>query len=274
MFGALRFDIRLVRRRIGREFRSVGIHPLVGRAGVAVLGALALAGLTACGSSGAAAGSGPSAQSLLNAALHDAAAASGVHELARETAPGVAVSMRNDIGPTSGRQQIDANGGRSVVIVAGGRVYFRGDAFALAGTYQFPITVAQEYAGKWLSMGPTDAGYAQVSGAVTLGSDFRQVVFTGPVGSHPVTLADGRRATAITGMINGPTGTPISAALDVTTSGTVLPIALHARSRQVTQDVSWSDWGQPVAFTVPAGAVPVAGLGVAPGGTTAPPTRA
>jgi len=261
---------------MNREFRSLGVSPPVGRAGVAVLAALAVAGLAGCGSSGAAAGSGQSARSLLNATLHNAVASSGVHESAHETAPGVAVSMLNDIGPASGRQRIDANGGHSVVIVAGGRAYFRGDAIALAGTYQFPITLARAYAGKWISMGPTDTGYAQISGAVTLASDFHQIAFTGTVSSHPVTLADGRRATAITGMMDGPTGTPIPATLDVSTTGTVLPIALHAGNRQVAQDVTWSRWGQPVAFTAPAGAVPVAGLGVAPGGTggtTAPPTR-
>ncbi len=116
--------------------------------------------------------------------------------------------MANDIGPTSGRQVIDAGGGHSVVIVAGGRAYFRGDAAALAGYYQFPVTVAREYAGKWMSLGPGDTGYAQVSGAVTLASDFSQIAIHGPLAARPVTMPDGRQAIAIAGTAYGPTGTP------------------------------------------------------------------
>ena len=165
--------------------------------------------------------------------------------------------MVNDIGPTSGRQVIDAGGGHSVVIVAGDRAYFRGDAAALAGYYQFPVTVAREYAGKWMSLGPSDTGYAQVSGAVTLASDFSQIAIHGPLAARPITMPDGRRAIAISGTATGPTGTPAPATLVVTATGSTLPIALREGDGQASQMVTWSRWGQPVAFSAPAGATPI-----------------
>jgi hypothetical protein len=242
---------------------------LVGLAG------LVAAGMTACGSSGGATTPVASAGSLLAAALHNAVASGGVHESAQGHGNGITVTMVNDIGPTSGRQVIDAGGGHSVVIVAGGRAYFRGDAAALAGYYQFPVAVAREYAGKWMSLGPGDTGYAQVSGAVTLASDFNQIAIHGPVAARPVTMPDGRRAIAIAGTANGPTGTRAPATLFVTATGSTLPIALREGNPQASQTEAWSRWGQPVAFSAPAGATPISGLGRPPGagGQTAPPTR-
>jgi hypothetical protein len=253
-----------------------GTRRQLARAGLIGLAGLAAAGMSACGSSGGAATSGASAASLLAAALHNAVTSRGVHELAQAHGAGLAVAMVNEIGPTSGRQVIDAAGGHSVVIVSGGRAYFRGDATALAGYYQFPVTVALEYAGKWISMGPKDSGYGRVSGAVTLASDFSQIAINGPLTARPVTLPGGQRAVAIAGTAKGPTGTEVPATLDVTAAGTILPIRLREGHGKVSEMVAWSRWGQPVAFAAPVGATPISGLGRTPGtgGPTQTPTRA
>lgn len=231
--------------------------------------------MTACGSSEATTTSAASAGSLLAAALHNAVASGGVHESAQAHGNGITVTMVNDIGSTSGRQVIDAGGGHSVVIVAAERAYFRGDAAALAGYYQFPVTVAREYAGKWMSLGPSDTGYTQVSGAVTLASDFNQIAIGGPLAARPVTMPDGRRAIVIAGTATGPTGTRAPATLVVTATGTTLPIAWREGNSQAAQALTWSRWGQRVAFSAPAGATPISGLGRPPGAgrQTAPGTR-
>jgi len=247
------------------------------------LAGLALVGLTACGSSGAPRTSAASAvgataapaQSLLASALHNAVSSRGVRETAKGRGGGVTLAMVNDIGPTSGRQAIDANGGRSVVIVTGGHAYFRGDATALASYYRFPIAVAREYAGKWISIAPGDAGFGQVSGAVTLASDFSQIAITGPLTARPVTMPDGRRAVAISGTAKGLTGTPLRATLDVTATDTTLPLEFREGNGSVSELVTWSRWGQPVAFSAPSGATPISDLGSPPGagGQPQPPTR-
>jgi len=262
------------RRLLPTSAVAVIRRPLA-RAGLVGVAGLAVAGLTACGSKGGATTTADSPQALLAAALHNAVASSGVHESAQAHGNNITITMANDIGPISGRQAIDAGGGHSVVIVAGDRAYVRGDAAALAGYYRFPVTVAREYAGKWMSLGPSDTGYAQVSGAVTLASDFSQIAIHGPLAARPITMPDGRQAIAISGTATGPTGTPTPATLDVTATGSTLPIALREGDGQALQTVAWTRWGQPVAFSAPAGATPIPGLGRPPGagGQTAPGTR-
>lgn len=245
-------------------------------AGLASACALACVALSACGSSGAASSAGPSAQALLTSALRNAVASRGVHESVHEDGSGVSVTMTNDIGSTSGRQAIDANGGHSVVIVAGGRAYFRGDATALAGYYQFPAAAADTFAGKWIAMRPGDPGYGDVSGAVTLASDFGQFSLNAPLTKRPVTLPDGQRAIAIVGTEAGPTGATVPATLYVTATGVTLPIELRAGNQQISQTVIWADWGRPVSLAAPSGAVAFSTLGLAPGGAgigTPAPTR-
>lgn len=238
----------------------------------AVAAGVAAPGLAGCGASGPAATTtsttttaGRSATALLRAALRNAVTSRGVHEAGQGHAQGVTVAMVNDIGPASGRQAIDVDGGRSTVIVTGGRAYFRGDALALAGDYQFPVAAARQYAGRWFSIGPGDTGYAQVSDAVTLASDFRHIAITGPLTARAVTMPDGVRAIAISGTDAGPTGAPVPATLDVTTTGPTLPIALQEGAGPTAEAVTWTRWGVPVAIAAPVGALPIAGLGALPG---------
>jgi hypothetical protein len=200
--------------------------------------------------------------------FHNAVEAGSVHETvsmhaeATGTSPAHTLAMDNEVGTAEGRQIIDVDGAHATVIVIGTKAFIEGNAQAMANYFQVSKTDPQRFAGRWLSISESDPGYATVSAAVTLKSDFSGVSLKGPLKKGTVIVIGGQEALPISGYIAGPSaGEKLPATLYVTTTGKVLPIELRASGSHVSKDTSWSDWGHVVSFVAPAGAVSISSLG-------------
>lgn len=220
---------------------------------------------TACSSGANESNTAMSAQSLVSLALRNAIRAGWVHEELQESGGGHSLSMVNDIGSTEGRQVVAVDGAHATVLVLDGVAYIQGDANALANYFGLS-SKAQQLVGKWISLRSSDSKYSTVSDAVTLTSNFQQVVMNGPFTEGHVVVVDGRSAVPIGGyapVSSGNTAEP--ATLYVTTAGTVLPVAYHVSAQQGTQHATlaaiWRDWGRPVTLVAPANAIPISTLG-------------
>ena len=111
---------------------------------------------------------------------------------------------------------------------------------------------------KWLSVTPDDSGYLNPSSAVTLTSDFSEVIIKGPLRKGSVTVVDGRKVVAIIGHDPASPGSKAAlATLYVTAIGEVLPVEFHTSNTKNTDTTKWSDWGHRVALMAPTGAIPL-----------------
>jgi hypothetical protein len=169
--------------------------------------------------------------------------------------------MANDIGSTEGRQVIVANGSHATVIVLIGTAYIQGDVGAITKYFELQVTDPARLAGKWISLIPSDSGYSNVSASVTLKSDFSQIQLEGPY-SKIFESISGQNLIAIHGFTPGPSGSaPVRAVLDVTADGTILPVAFEASDGQLTESVTWSDWGDAVTLLAPQKSLPISEIG-------------
>ena len=225
--------------------------------GIFVACSVVLLGAFADGSSVHAVVRSPSAQSLVRTAMHNALGQRWVHETVQASSQGHTLTMTNDIGINEGRQVIDADGARAMVILVNATAYIEGDAKAIANYFQLQAPDPAKLAGKWISITSGDSEYLAVTEAVTLKSDFGQNTLKGPFTKGRVTKEDGREVTPIHAFASSPSALPVPVTLDVTAKGTVLPIAIHTSSKQIAETVAWSRWGQAVVLVPPPSAVPI-----------------
>lgn len=219
------------------------------------------ASVAACGS-GASANGSKSAATLDSLAVRNGESSAWVHEDVDSSGNGHTLSMSNDVGKSEGRQVITPDGAHATVVLVGGVAYIQGDAAALTKYFGFPSADSSQLAGKWISLRSTDSGFATVSAAVTIKSDFNQVGLTGPLTKGPVTVLDGKRVIPVHGTIASSGGGPAPAAiLYVTAEGQVLPVELRASGQGETVTVVWRRWGQGVQLAAPRGAVPISSIG-------------
>jgi hypothetical protein len=199
-----------------------------------------------------------SASSLMSLALKNAVKAGWVHEVEHASAPGHSFSMDNDIGTSAGRQIIDSNGAHAEVIVLHKVAYIYGDKKAVADYFQLSTTDPAKYANKWLSISSTTTGYATISDAVTLTSDFADVTIPGKVTRGPAVMLDGRKVISIHGAVAATSTTAaIKATLYVTTSTPRLPVELHLTTKTETVTTSWTRWGHTVKLKAPPKVTPL-----------------
>jgi hypothetical protein len=199
-----------------------------------------------------------SPSALMSLALANAVKAGWVHEVEHASAPGHSFSMDNDIATAEGRQIIDTDGAHAKVIVFKDEAYIYGDKKAIADYFQLSSTDPAKYANKWLSISSASSGYATVSKAVTLKSDFLNVTIPGVVTEgRPVTL-NGQQVIPIHGGAPKTSTAPaIKATLYVTTSSPVRPVELHLTSTSETVTATWSKWGHVVDLKAPAKSSPI-----------------
>jgi hypothetical protein len=208
------------------------------------------------------------AGSLVALAVKNASAAGWVHETATTTGPGTSLQMTNDIGAREGRQVIDSNGGHSTVLVLHGMAYINGDSTALTHYFGLQVSDPQDLAGHWISIRSSDPGYPTVSAAVTLRSDFQNVI-SGPFSKSTMVVA-GETLTAVHGFTEGSSAVKgVPATLYVTQGGTVLPVRLQASVGGVSETKTWSHWGRSVPLATPSQSIPISTLsGRGPATTT------
>jgi len=199
---------------------------------------------------------------LVASAITNAGRAGWVHEDLQSSGSGHTLSMSNDVGMSEGQQVITPEGAHATVRLTGGVAYIQGDSQALTSYFGFPSSVAKQFAGKWISLRPSDSGFSNVSAAVTLRSDFSQVRLTGRLTKAPITEIDGQQVIPVRGNVTAPGGgRSVAGTLYVTAQGRVLPVELHASGQPGSETVVWSHWGRGAQLTAPGGAVPISSLG-------------
>jgi hypothetical protein len=181
-----------------------------------------------------------------------------VHDVQSAIEPGHKFNATNDIGAKSGRQVIAIDGSHSTVIVLHDMAYIKGNEKAIVDYFQIPTKHPAAAAGKWISLAPTDGGYAAVSSAVTIASDFGSVTILGPLREGAVVTLGGHKVLPIIGHVKGSSGSTVPATLYVTTSGTVLPVEFHVSKGSFSETTSWSDWGESIVLVTPAPSTPIA----------------
>lgn len=240
----------------------------VRRAAYAALGLTglgALAGPTTVTSAATSAMSASSTQSpsaLEAKAIHDAEGSVWVHEVMNDRSPGQSVSEVNDIGTFEGRQVINDNAIKAEVIQIGQTADIRGNAAAISGFFNLTKNDPQQLANTWISVVPSDRGeFRQVTGAVTLKSDFQQWSPSGKLTEErPITVA-GRRCTPIVGHESLPPAGNIRLTLCVTMSKNPLPVEYTASAAPKYQlSVQWTGWGENPSLVAPPDAVPLSSL--------------
>jgi hypothetical protein len=231
------------------------------------------------------AGTPATARQLVRSSLADARAAGSFHYLSSSTSSSATTTnvsqvTNGDAAADSGRQVITLSGDTFDVVVSQTTAYFRGDAAAMVVNLGIPIGVAEAHAGQWIALVPGEAPYQSVEIAVTTASALDQnITFSArkDLGSARV---DGRQTTAIEGPMSPVDGQPArgTATLYVSTSRHPLPVRYVERGTvgsgssmsRLSFSITFSQWGEHVGVTAPAGATPFTALGVSGGAPPSP----
>jgi hypothetical protein len=162
---------------------------------------------------------------------------------------GKTVVYGQDSGLLDGRQTVTIGTEHATVVVMNGVAYVNADAPALHD-YLGLSSSSASFAGKWLSIRPTDNQYVAVTAGVTLGDALKRDTIGPPFAINAAVL-DGRRIYAIRGTAQTAGGARVSATLSVPVSGTVLPVAFEVTDGRVTNRSVFSRWGIAGTVTVP-----------------------
>jgi hypothetical protein len=204
------------------------------------------------GQAGASTSSHPTPSELLSKTLTDATNAGWVHEAIQRVGSGHSLSMVNDIGSISGRQVIDADGGRATVLLVNGSADVRSDDNALQNYFGLPSSVDRRLSNQWFSVPKGSSAYYTVTDAVTLETDFGQALLIGTLREGKARKVDGVMAIPIKGSLaNAPNGERIPATMFVTAALSPLPVAFSASKDGFSQSIQWSNWGHAVSLVAP-----------------------
>jgi hypothetical protein len=252
-------------------------------AGAAVGGALVAgrgtptssAGATAPATSAAATAPPRASQAsvLYQQAVRATQAAGGFHYVSNAGGPQTQ-QIVGDAGPSGGKQVISDNSSfgaeQFTLVLAGGVVYFQGNAPALQDQLGVPAASAPALAGRWVSVAAADGPYSVVAPGITTADQALEITMV-PGSTTQVTVA-GAAATRIAGTLPTQPGLSDSAVhLDVDPTSH-LPIsyvtAATVGGARVTSTTTFTAWGTAPTVTAPTGAVAWSTLGASapPGG--------
>jgi hypothetical protein len=216
------------------------------------------------GSSGALAGQTP--KQVLAGALAAAEKSGSVHFKLLGSESGKTETIEGDTSTTDGREVITAGTLSIQAEVVGRGAYVKGNAGGLEDQMGLSAASAATYAGKWISISPTDAPYASITKAVSLEGTLGDLkptgdlTFTG-VSTHASQSVLGVKGGLPPGAAKGTTG---SAVLYVSTSKPTVPILFDVEqdtSGTKESDVgTFSNWGKPLQLVAPAVTVPFSSL--------------
>jgi hypothetical protein len=265
----------------------VGIAVAVGAA-VVILLAVAVGLIvtstssTVASSSNNAASISPPAQRLVRSALRSTILGGSFHYVSRFTSRGSTQTIVGDAGLSSGKQVITIGPDTFTVLVIGTACYFQGNARQLVDQLGLPAGVAATYAGQWISLAPGDAPYQSVYVAVTTHSALSSNITFAPHQESGASKRSGYRVIGVTGPITnvsaGGQTQPAkgTSSLYVTSSTPHLPVEYTENGKvgRVASklDLTFSDWGEPIALSTPSGAAPYSSL--SSGNGTTPTTNA
>jgi hypothetical protein len=242
----------------------------------AVVGALVFAGSTS--TTTASVTGGPAAGSrLLHSSLAAATRAKTFHYVSTSTTAGVTQTTVGDAAPDRGRQFITIGSHNFTILVIGTQAYFQGDAVIMQSQLGLDPVVAQQHAGQWITLQPSDSPYQSVYEAVTTQSALADSITIAPTAVLSTTAIGRTSVTPIRGTLTPVAQTPTTgtARLDVRTASH-LPVRFSGtgtvNSQQTVLSVVFGQWGEPVVVVAPAGALAysslqIGGLNPGSGGT-------
>lgn len=244
-------------RRRGRVLAVVALGLVVLAGGVVIV-------LVASGSSTSPAsvtGGPASARGLLQSSMAAANQAGTFHYVSRSTSSGSTQTTIGDAAPDRGRQVITIGSHTFTVLVVGTEAFFKGDAVTMQSELSLDPLVAQEHAGQWISLQPSDAAYASVYAAVTTPSALSDSITIEPRAQLAPVTSGTTKVIPIRGRLTPVGQTPATgtARLDVQASRPHLPVRFTGSgtisNQQATVSVDFSNWGEAVSVEAPAGAL-------------------
>ncbi len=143
-------------------------------------------------------------------------------------------------GVSGGYQTMKVGNARATVVFSSPTAYVRGNAAALRRMFGFAVPSARHAAGRWVSWGAGDTGYASVSGGLTVRSIVTELGLRGDLHSTGVTSLAGRRVVGVQG--SSPQGG--TATLYIALDGPPLPVQLVIAGAQGGRGViALEEWG-------------------------------
>ncbi len=225
-----------------------------------LLGALAMSGMAACGSSASNSLSGKTPGSILSTALRSAEKFGGVHYVLQTTSGGQIQTVTGDAGTSDGAQSVVAGSDTTVVEVVGGSAFLRGNAAGLQYLIGFPAALAAHAAGKWISFRKSDSFYGTVVQGVTLSSLLAELRPAPPlIESSPGTVS-GHEVVGVRGSLQSSPGEG-EATFWVATASPNVPVGIDAQAtnastgKTVTQVGVFSKWGTEYRVRAPSSSV-------------------
>jgi hypothetical protein len=205
-----------------------------------------------------------SPQALYSATLKAGEAQRSVHWTSRAASGGAVVAMVCDVARTSGIQRIsysDGTGsGKATVLVVGGNVYLRGDAFTLTGFMGFNAFATAKYADTWIEIPKSDPRYPSVAAGITLRSAVEQVAMVSPFRQLPNAFVHGKKVLVVAG--EAPGTTPAGVVLYARPGALHLPVGAVSKTTGAASSIFFSRWNEPVLVSKPARAILIAKTGL------------
>lgn len=239
---------------------------------VALVGGLVLTTAVLClavaGCGGISAGSlaGMSARQIVTRADAAAQSAGGVHYQLTATQGPAHQTITGDAGSSEGDQERVTGAQDIVVELVKGTAYVRANASGLEAALRLSPATAAAYAGKWISIAPSDSPYAPISESVTLATIVGQVLPTGSLTEQAPSRLHGQDVVGVTGGLPGQVqpGVSGSAVLYVDTRRPNLPVGFtgHATNgnQTLTETGLFNQWGETLDLVAPSGAAAFSSL--------------
>jgi len=238
---------------------------------------LVVAGGGSSTESSSTAGGAAAARRLLAQSVAAAVRANTFHYVSTSTSAGVTQTTVGDAAPDQGSQVITIGAHTFDILVIGTTAYFKGDAVTMQSQLDLDPVVAQQHAGQWISLQPSDSPYQSVYEAVTTQSALADSITISPTAVLPSTTIGQVAVTPIRGALTPVAQMPTkgTARLDIASSSH-LPVQFTGSgsvdNQQAVESVVFSQWGESVSIAAPAGAlayssIQIGGITPTPGGT-------
>ena len=175
--------------------------------------------------------------------------------------------LADETNRASGLQVISAGNEFAQIAVVDNIAYIRGNSSALTKYFDLPAPDGPRLAGRWISIRPSDIGYSEVTGGVTLDSMLQSVVPTGTLHIGARIRVRGDKLISVTGASGS-----MSTTVFVEMTGAHLPVAAVQESgtgtNRATATIELSRWGKRVVVKAPRGAIPISSFTASTSTTT------
>ena len=227
-----------------------------------------------CGSSGAGSNAPNGVQSksgdqIVAAAVTATGRQRSFHFVETTGAAGASVSLVSDVGTSSGEERVTIHDGikdgHLTLRLVARTAYLQGDALGLEDFTGLSAKLAGDFAGKWISVPSTNAGFSDLAGSLAVKTASTQLVkLPGTLTRGKTSTELGHPAVAVDAAQTTSSGS-LKLTMYVATTGAALPILVEGTTQatgSTAHSVSgkFSDWGETFHLSAPSASVPLATL--------------